>query len=163
MSLQSPIEQGKTGIYTLIIALDQEIEIAIGKLGVYKFPKGVYTYTGSALGRGSTDLRGRLLRHISKTKRHHWHIDYFLSIRKSQVRHIIFFETSERGECTIVKKLISLGGEVIVNGFGASDCTSGCGSHLLLFEDNFQSVLKTVKKAYEIITTGTTIRELSFG
>jgi Uri superfamily endonuclease len=146
--------KGKTGVYTLLIKLNRESKIEVGKLGVYKFPKGTYTYTGSALGRGATDLKGRLQRHVSKIKRHFWHIDYFLSANESQITHIVFFETGRQEECNIVKKLILLGGKVIVTGFGASDCRSGCTSHLLFFEDKYvQRVLIIVKKAYEAKTT----------
>jgi Uri superfamily endonuclease len=151
----------KTGVYTLLIELNHESKIEVGKLGVYKFPNGIYTYTGSALGRGATDLSGRLQRHVSKTKRHFWHIDYFLSTKESQIKHIIFFETYRQEECNIVKSLISVGGEIIVRGFGASDCKSGCNSHFLFHKDNdVQRVLRIVKKAYEVITAEGKIQEI---
>ena len=160
MNPQIQIEQEKTGVYTLLIELKQEIKIKVGKLGVYEFPKGIYTYTGSALGKGATDLRGRLQRHISITKNHHWHIDYLLSADESHIKHIIFFETSRQEECNTVKELISLGGKVNVKGFGASDCRAGCNSHLLFFKNNDRKVLRVVKKAYEAITTRKNISQL---
>ncbi|MFX1519192.1 MAG: DUF123 domain-containing protein [Promethearchaeota archaeon] len=156
-------KKGKTGIYTLIIKLKRESTIEVGKLGVYKFPEGIYTYTGSALGRGATDLRGRLQRHISKIKRHFWHIDYFLSTNESQIKHVIFFETDRQEECNIVKRLVSFGGNVIVRGFGASDCKSGCNSHLLFFQNNDeQQVIAVIKKAYEAKTANHLVKKLSW-
>lgn len=156
-------KKGKTGIYTLLIKLNRESTIKVGKLGVYKFPKGIYAYTGSALGRGATDLRGRLQRHCSKIKRHFWHIDYFLSTNESQIKHVIFFETDRQEECNIVKRLVSLGGNVIVRGFGASDCRSGCNSHLLFFEDSDeQQVIAVIKKAYEAKTADYMVKKLSW-
>lgn len=161
MSTIIPIDREKTGTYTLIIKLNQEIEIDVGKLGIYNFPNGNYTYTGSALGKGAIGLRGRLLRHISKIKTLHWHIDYFLNAKESQIKHIVFFDSNKQFECMIAKELLSLGGEIIVRGFGASDCKSGCNSHLLFHEDNDdQRVLGIVKKAYEEITTEDMIQEI---
>jgi len=99
-------------------------------------------------------LRGRLLRHMShmsKVKTLHWHIDYFLNVKESQIKHIVFFDSNKQYECMIAKELLSLGGKIVVRGFGASDCKSGCKSHLLLFEDNEQKVRRIVKKAYEAI------------
>ena len=48
-----------------------------------------------------------------------------------------------------------------IKGFGASDCKSGCNSHLLFHEDkDDQRVLGIVKKAYEVITTEGMIQEI---
>ncbi len=161
MSIMIPIDHGKTGTYTLIMQLNQAIEIDVGKLGIYKFPKGNYTYTGSALGKGAVGLRGRLLRHISKIKTLHWHIDYFLNAKESQISHIILCESNKKYECMIIKELLSLGGKTIVRGFGASDCKSGCKSHLLFFEDNERRVRRIVKKAYEAIIYSNNFKEYS--
>jgi Uri superfamily endonuclease len=61
----------------------------------------------------------------------------------------------------IVKELLSLGGKVIVKGFGSSDCKTGCKSHLLFFEDNELRVRRIVKKVYEAIVFSDDIREFS--
>jgi Uri superfamily endonuclease len=163
MSTMIPIDRipDSPGTYTLIIELNQEIEIEVGKLGVYKFPNGNYTYTGSALGKGAVGLRGRLQRHVSKIKTLHWHIDYFLNAKESQINHIVFFESNKQYECMIIKELLSLGGKIIVRGFGASDCKSGCKSHLLFFEDNEKRVRRIVKKVYEAITYSNNFKEYS--
>ena len=163
MSTMIPIDRiaGSPGTYTLIVELNQEIEIEIGKLGIYKFPQGSYAYTGSALGKGAVGLRGRLQRHVSKIKTLHWHIDYFLNAKESQISHIILFESNKKYECIIIKELLSLGGKIIVRGFGASDCKSGCKSHLLFFEDNERRVRRIVKKAYEAIIYSNNFKEYS--
>ncbi len=159
MSTMIPIDRipSSPGTYTLIIKLNQEIKIEVGKLGIYKFPSGNYVYTGSALGKGAVGLGGRLQRHISKVKTLHWHIDYFLNVKESQINHIVFFESNKQYECMIIKELLSLGGKIVVRGFGASDCKSGCKSHLLFFEDNKQRVRRIVKKAYEAIASSNDI------
>ena len=162
MSTMIPIDQGATGTYTLIIELNQETEIEVGKLGVHKFPRGCYAYTGSALGKGAVGLKGRLQRHISEiNKTIHWHIDYFLDAKESHIKYIVFFESKKQYECIIINELLSLGGKVIVGGLGASDCQSGCNSHLLFFEGNEQRVRRIVKKAYEATIFSKNIKEYS--
>ena len=61
----------------------------------------------------------------------------------------------------IIKELLSLGGKVIVRGLGASDCKTGCKSHLLFFKDSEQRVRRIVKKAYEEITNSNNFKEYS--
>ncbi len=61
----------------------------------------------------------------------------------------------------IVQKLLSLDGKAIVRGLGASDCKSGCNSHLLFFGDDEQKVRGIVKKAYEAIIFSKNIKEYS--
>lgn len=163
MSVMNPIDRipSSPGTYTLIIKLNQEIEIEVGKFGIYKFPSGNYAYTGSALGKGAVGLKGRLKRHFSKIKTLHWHIDYFLNANESQINYLVFFESSKHYECMVIKELLSLGGKIIVRGFGASDCKSGCKSHLLFFEDDEQRVRRIVKNAYEETVLGNNIKEYS--
>jgi Uri superfamily endonuclease len=49
------------GTYALLLKLDKQERITIGKLGTFDFPAGYYLYVGSALGPGG--LRARLARH----------------------------------------------------------------------------------------------------
>ena len=37
------------GSYVLLIALDKDATVAVGKLGTFSFPAGYYLYVGSAL------------------------------------------------------------------------------------------------------------------
>jgi Uri superfamily endonuclease len=106
--------------YQLIIDVPQSMRLTIGKLGTFDFPAGRYTYTGSAR-RG---MEARLRRHLDQDKRLHWHIDYLLA--GSGVR-IAAVRRSRAGECMLNQRTR---GTRIVLGFGASDCLSGCGSHL---------------------------------
>lgn len=96
------------------------MRMRVGRLGTFDFPAGRYVYTGSAL----RNFEARVNRHLSDTKRMHWHIDYLLAapgVRVLEVRR--FAET----ECSINQ---NTEGEAPVAGFGASDCRAGCGSHL---------------------------------
>lgn len=122
------------GSYILLIKLEQNISIDIGKLGKLDFFKGFYVYVGSAL----NGLESRINRHLRKNKNIYWHIDYLLNYVK--IFDIYYFETSVKDECIIAnnfeKKLHN------VNDFGSSDCK--CKSHL--FYGNFKDIITIIKK-----------------
>ena len=123
---------GGQGIYTLVIGVGHPVRVEVGRRGCVDFAEGVYTYTGSALGK-STSLKARISRHLaSGKKRMRWHIDYLLSSEDVSVRAVVYFETRFRGECQVAKGLGRLA-EVPVRGFGSSDCGGGCASHLHYF------------------------------
>ena len=111
------------GIYTLILFLSREICSNVGKLGQQKFPKGYYTYTGSALGKGASGRKHRISRHLRKEKRNFWHVDFFLADERVSVEAIIVTQTDQKLECDsnryVKRELVA---EVPVRGFGASDC-----------------------------------------
>ncbi|MEM0322310.1 MAG: GIY-YIG nuclease family protein, partial [Thermoprotei archaeon] len=66
--------RGDSGVYQLVIRLDRECAITIGRLGRFVFPAGYYVYTGSA----KKGLEARVSRHLREDKKLKWHIDYFL-------------------------------------------------------------------------------------
>lgn len=106
--------------YQLLIRVPEPVRVAIGRFGVFDFPAGCYIYTGSAL----RNFEARVRRHLSKEKTLRWHIDYLLTAPGVRVRRVL---RSDEDECLLVQRS---GGEVVVPGFGASDCRSGCVSHL---------------------------------
>lgn len=106
--------------YQLCIEVPQPVRCAIGRLGVFDFPAGRYVYTGSA----KRGFEARIARHLRSAKTLRWHIDYLLAapgVRVTAVRR------SRRGECALNR---SGAGGILVAGFGASDCSAGCGAHL---------------------------------
>jgi len=106
--------------YQLLIEVAAPLRVRIGRLGIFDFPAGFYIYTGSAL----RNFAARVGRHLSTAKKMHWHIDYLLAapgVRVCEVR------PYADPECRVNQHG---GGEIIVPGFGASDCRAGCGSHL---------------------------------
>ena len=120
------------GVYTLIIRLEDDLEIHVGSLGMVSLRAGYHLYTGSALGRGALGLRGRVMRHISRLKRLFWHIDYLLNEPGARVEALIVAESMRKRECEVNKALMSeLGAVPSAPGFGSSDCRSGCPAHLL--------------------------------
>jgi Uri superfamily endonuclease len=120
------------GCYSLIIDLKRKKTICVGKLGEAVFPAGTYVYTGSAM----QGLGGRLRRHCTRIKKMHWHIDHLLTLPDARIEKIILYPAAPGQEC-LQNKRIAARAAVILKNFGASDCKSGCTSHLLYFAKDF--------------------------
>jgi Uri superfamily endonuclease len=106
--------------YQLLIEVARPVRANIGRLGNFAFLAGRYIYTGSA----KRNFEARVARHLRKEKTLRWHIDYLLAmpgVRIVGVRRYV------EDECAINQ---ATPGDVLVEGFGASDCRAGCGSHL---------------------------------
>lgn len=112
--------------YCLIIKLNKNSSIKIGKLGELDFKKGFYVYVGSAL----NSIDARIRRHLSDEKKLFWHIDYLLASLNSTIDEVILERSSEKWECWVAMEISKKG--VSVDGFGCSDCR--CNSHLFYFE-----------------------------
>ena len=114
------------GAYCLCIAVDEDIDVEVGALGMKAFPRGPYVYIGSAL----NGLEARILRHIETSrglrKVTRWHIDYLLREPEVRIESVHLWVTDERVECTFAEEVSSRGDAV--RGFGCSDCR--CESHL---------------------------------
>jgi Uri superfamily endonuclease len=122
------------GCYSLIIDLKRKKTIRVGKLGEAVFPAGTYVYTGSAM----KGLGARLKRHCRRKKKIHWHIDHLLTLPEAQIKEIILYPAAPGQECRQNKRISACpGASVILKAFGASDCKSGCGSHLFFFAKHF--------------------------
>ena len=122
------------GCYSLIIDLKREKTLRVGKLGEAVFPAGTYVYTGSAM----KGLEARLRRHCARSKKINWHIDHLLTLPDAQIQRIILYPAAPGQECRQNKRIASrTGAVVILKNFGASDCKSGCASHLLFFAKDF--------------------------
>lgn len=74
---------------------------------------GLYAYIGSAM----NNIEKRILRHLRKNKRKHWHIDYLTEV--GEVICAVMFPSENRIEETI-SKMFSKRFELIP-GFGATD------------------------------------------
>jgi Uri superfamily endonuclease len=120
------------GVYILILKLDNETTIQVGKLGKFSFKKGYYAYTGSALGTGGFK---RVTRHFNvasgKNITRKWHIDYLLP--HSEIVSALLIPADESIECSVAEAV----GEFCVGipGFGCSDCS--CPAHLFFSETEF--------------------------
>ncbi len=114
------------GTYCLLINLKHDSRITIGKLGKLDFKKGEYVYVGSAL----NSLEGRVKRHLSTEKKLHWHVDYLLAHKNSEITDVIYALNNDKMECKVAREIAEEG--VGINNFGCSDCK--CHSHLFYFK-----------------------------
>lgn len=109
------------GSYLLVLRLEREKLIKIGRLDTLMFQKGYYIYVGSAM----SNLRARIKRHRQKRKKEHWHIDYLTQVADGFLSMPI--RSSQRQECEIAQALSSIM-KSGPSGFGSSDCQ--CLTHL---------------------------------
>jgi sugar fermentation stimulation protein A len=110
------------GIYALVISVNDVVPVNVGALGEMKFDEGVYVYVGSA----QTCMEKRIARHLRKTKRRFWHIDYLLAAKGVSVLRVFQKEGTRSEECKTAGRLCEVG--TVVKGFGSSDCN--CEGHL---------------------------------
>ena len=115
------------GSYLLVLRIEEEWRIPVGKLGEVFFPAGYYVYVGSAM----TNLGKRIERHLRLRKLHHWHIDDLRAV--SEVRAALAVRSSERLECDLAGAVSSIS-DWRVAGFGSTDCS--CHTHLFGFESD---------------------------
>ena len=81
---------------------------------------GNYIYTGSA----KKNIDARIERHKSRDKKMHWHIDFLLNNKNAKIVEVQKFDEEE---CALNQKA---SGEIVIAGFGSSDCKNKCKSHL---------------------------------
>ncbi len=107
--------------------------VRVGALGMLAFPKGFYTYTGSAM----KNLRQRVGRHLRRDKKVRWHIDYLTCSPECEIVDTLLFPSAEKEECRRNRAIESLlGARAIAQGFGSSDC-GDCSAHLLYLGESF--------------------------
>lgn len=134
--------------YILILKLNKNLSIEIGKIGKIFLKKGYYLYVGS----GKRNLEKRIQRHIKREKNIYWHIDYLTSNKNFSIKEIYLFD--KLNECRLAKIFIEKNFSYIIN-FGSSDCN--CKSHLFFSENlkNFKIVIESFerRKYYEAFWT----------
>lgn len=132
------------GTYCLIVHINQETRIDVGALTGIDFKSGYYVYTGSAM----NSLIPRIKRHLSDKKKLHWHIDYVLLNKNSNIEEIIFTDSEKRIECQLASLIkesaskISKNNNYLISNFGCSDCN--CESHLMYFKNKEEIIEKTI-------------------
>jgi len=112
------------GLYQLVVEISSLSHTSIGKLGAFPFRPGWYTYTGSA----KNGVSARLCRHLRRTSKLHWHIDYLLHSGNAVAWRFVPF--GSKTECSLADETAELpGAERFPPRFGASDCR--CKGHLV--------------------------------
>jgi Uri superfamily endonuclease len=120
------------GAYILFMRLDKALPLDINRFSGLLLEPGRYAYCGSARGPGG--LRARVGRHFSRCKTMRWHVDRLTMAATVDSVHL----QPGGAECTLVRRLMSLGATAPVMGFGSSDCRR-CPAHLLALPDGFDS------------------------
>ena len=114
----------------LTLEVERAFQAWVGKLGKVRFKRGLYLYVGSALGRGSSSLEGRLNRHLRGFKKVYWHIDHLTTMPHVKVVSAHYIESNVNRECELTATLVrEFDGRIEHPGFGSTDC--GCGGHLI--------------------------------
>jgi len=135
------------GVYTLIIRSSRPCRITVGRHLTVLLKRGWYLYSGSALGRGSTSLEGRISRHLTRDKKHFWHIDRILSSDSTRVVLVVFAKTTSKMECKLNAALLKDSGiRVPVRGMGSTDCR--CESHFLVTRHTLGVLRQKVRLCY---------------
>ena len=129
------------GTYCILMRLNSDAVITVGKLGKIKFQKGYYVYVGSAF----NSLMARIKRHLSSDKKLHWHIDYLLSHKDVEVADILYVVDDNKWECELARKIADNAMEI--ENFGCSDCK--CHSHLFYFKE-LDDLKESCFKSYEM-------------
>lgn len=118
------------GVYVLHFFLSRAQMLVIGRAGQQRLPAGHYFYVGSAHGAGG--LRARVGHHLRGDGAPHWHVDYLRAV--AEVREVFYTVTDKSIECVWNQALLQLPLAFIpIPHFGATDCRSGCGAHLVGF------------------------------
>lgn len=127
--MQKQINKG--GIYILEIVPTKTFSFSHKILGNHYFSMGYYYYVGSA----QLNLDHRIKRHITKSKKLHWHIDYITSNKFTHITNVYILNNfTKEFECKIVEDLYNhFNMQFPIKSFGNSDCKI-CKSHLLYCE-----------------------------
>jgi len=120
----------KKGNYIIIFRLEERTTQKLNRFGNIELIPGYYFYCGSAHGSGG--LKSRITRHLTKSSKKFWHIDY---LKDFLFPTEVWYQVSlEKNECSFCKTFhTQMDGEIPIKGFGSSDCRNKCGSHLVRF------------------------------
>ena len=135
------------GTYTIVISCKKSVNLRFGRLGRAKTLRGLYVYSGSALGQGAVSIEGRISRHSRSHKKARWHVDYMTSNQWCTVKAAIWVESERHLECNVNSMLVErLDACPPLPHIGASDCK--CRGHLMqvtsLSEENLLSQIHKV-------------------
>lgn len=120
-------EMGNAGDYLVILQVERDMDLSIGRKGTMHFPKGYYVYVGSA----KKNLDQRIAHHRHVRKKMHWHMDYLR--KETQWVGVIPIRTKADLEHSIAQAVAAIA-DWSIPGFGCTDCD--CQSHLFGFHEN---------------------------
>ena len=139
------------GCYILCLeALHPGKHIRIGRCGNLLLNTGEYLYVGSAHGPGG--LKARILHHLGKSRRIHWHVDYLGS--QCRVTRVGYASVPREEECRWAARLGSLA-QPPLKGFGSSDCR--CPAHLFHLSQRLEAPARFFSPDFRWISTNTPV------
>lgn len=141
--LENSFSGASKGSYLLILSVNRRIRIKPGSLPAVELSPGCYVYVGSARGPGGVEKR--VSRHLRKSKRARWHIDYLTRAGGVRVESV-FYTPPKYGEAMLTGFLDSLGFRRVVKGFGATDHPEDF-SHLLLSDRGVRGTVRKICSA----------------
>lgn len=116
-------------LYCLALRHRGSHDHVVGALGAVTVGDGWVYYVGR-------DRRGwgrRCRRYTSDRLTPHWHIDYLLTSTRTTLAGICPVSWRATRECELLKRVQACAGtEPLTEGFGASDCSSGCPGHAVV-------------------------------
>lgn len=112
------------GAYALLVRLDEPLQLDIPRFRGHSLMPGYYAYCGSAYGPGG--IRARVSRHLRADKPKRWHVDRLTASGSILQAGVVV----SGHECKLAAAILSLGGSVVLPGFGSSDCRR-CTTHLV--------------------------------
>lgn len=108
-----------SGIYLLEFYADSNFNILRKKFLKHSFKGGYYYYVGSA----QKGFSKRVLRHLRKDKKLHWHIDYITTIKSGCIERISIIENAAKSVeaelAYVLTSIFKLDDSIL--GFGNSD------------------------------------------
>ncbi|HUT81644.1 MAG TPA: GIY-YIG nuclease family protein [Candidatus Bathyarchaeia archaeon] len=128
------------GSYILFLYNKNQINIDIGSLNNLFFSPGIYLYIGSALSPGG--LAKRIQRHLQKTKKIFWHIDYLTTNNSFSIKAYFEIYSEMKVECilgNIIRESFNKEEIIEYKDFGSSDCR--CNSHLFQINKNLDEII----------------------
>ncbi|MEM0242976.1 MAG: GIY-YIG nuclease family protein [Candidatus Aenigmatarchaeota archaeon] len=130
------------GSYVLILKMESNQVLKIGKIGEIEFRRGFYSYVGSANGK-NLGIDERLKRYfkLNKEKKGNlrWHIDYLLVNNNVKIIDVV---KTKKEECELARIIEKISSDLIPN-FGCSDCN--CESHLFFhFSNPKEKIIKFI-------------------
>jgi len=128
------------GTYLILIEVKRNFVKTVGSLGKINFEKGYYCYVGSAMGK-SASIENRILRHLKKRKKRHWHIDYLTSSKFARVLYVIVFPSKERLEEAASNFLHDNADKTIKN-FGSTDCKTKGNLHYFKSKSKMKKIIE---------------------
>lgn len=138
------------GVYTLIIRFLRPCKATIRKHMPVVVDRGLYFYTGSGSGRGSTSLEGRIGRHLRREKKEFWHVDRILACKSAHVVSVVYAVRTKKAECRVNAALLEhTNVRAPFKGIGSSDCR--CESHFLEARGSLRLLRQKVRACYSAL------------